>query len=426
MPVPKGTVREMRGKESFNTTFRHNLETLFDSGTGGEKLEEQSAKHTILLAGKLLAAVAAGVFLYFYGHLILGIIPKEFLESQSVQEIWPHLFNIAALIIATEIFLVLTRFAISKYLENRGKKKEIRVILTLYTYLVWAFMGVLLLTTVFKDIGALLTSIGLIGFGITFALQKPILNFVGWLTIVITKPFNISDKIEVNNVRGDVLSIHVMYTKIQGTMQNAQTKSEQVISVPNELMLTNPVINLSRLGGLYTDDITVSLTYESNWKKAAEILESIAQNAMKKFIKNNLPATFAERRSWQEAIDLMQEATKRLRRGFVKQSVQEKIEILKTAESSSAISIPKPNILVSLSQSSIDLNVMYKTDLYSVRDTKNEIVRSFMEAIEKRSDIEIAYPHMQIVYSERPKKHSRNQEKLFKPPAADRQEPAAK
>ena len=78
-------------------------------------------------------------------------------------------------------------------------------------------------------------------------------------------------------------------------MQNAQTKSEQVISVPNELMLTNPVINLSRLGGLYTDDITVSLTYESNWKKAAEILESIAQNAMKKFIKNNLPATFAER-----------------------------------------------------------------------------------------------------------------------------------
>src|SRR3989344_6036444 len=210
----------------------------------GDYMNAQKIRETLPLMGKMLAVGGVLAFLYFYGSLIIDTLPASIMSSESLRTILPGFLNIAALIVATEVFLLITRFALSRYLENRGKKKEIKVILTLYTYLVWAFMGVLLLTTVFKDIGALLTSVGLIGFGITFALQKPILNFVGWLTVVITKPFNIGDRIEVNGIRGDVLSIHVMYTKIQGTMQNAQTKSEQVISVPNELMLTNPVINL--------------------------------------------------------------------------------------------------------------------------------------------------------------------------------------
>jgi len=377
-------------------------------------MDEQKNRKTLLLVGKTLAAVAIAIFLYFYGHLILAIIPAELIQSNSVQEILPHFFNIVSLIIATEIFLMITRFGISKYLENRGKKKEIKVILTLYTYLVWAFMGVLLLTTVFKDLGALLTSVGLIGFGITFALQKPILNFVGWLTVVITKPFNIGDRIEVNGIRGDVLSIHTMYTRVQGTRLNAQTRTEQIVSIPNEQLLTYPVTNFSRLGGLYSDDITFSITYESNWRKATELLENVTEGAIRKFIKNNIPVTFAEKRSWQEAVNLLQEATKRLRRGVVRESVQEKIEMLKTAENTSQVEIPKPRIQMALGASSIDLNVLYKTDLNSVRDTKHEIARNYMESIERRDDIEFAYPHMQLVYDDRPRKHSSKQERLFR------------
>ena len=384
-------------------------------------MNAQKIRETLPLMGKMLAVGGVLAFLYFYGSLIMDTLPASIMSSESLRTILPGFLNIAALIVATEVFLLITRFALSRYLENRGKKKEIKVILTLYTYLVWAFMGVLLLTTVFKDIGALLTSIGLIGFGITFALQKPIMNFVGWLTIVLTKPFNIGDRIEVNGIKGEVLSIQTMYTRVQGIRVGAQTKSDQIISVPNEFILTNPVTNFSRLGGLYTDDITVSVTYESNWRKASELLENVTEGAVRKFVKNNIPVTFAERRSWQEAVNLLQEASKRLRRGFVKQSVQEKIELLKTAESASEVEIQKPKIQMSLGESSIDLNVLFKTDITAVRDTKHEIAKNFMEAIERRDDIELAYPHMQIVYDEKPRRHSYRQERLFRQAEAEQQ-----
>ncbi|HIH09219.1 MAG TPA: mechanosensitive ion channel [Candidatus Diapherotrites archaeon] len=375
-------------------------------------MEEQKMRGLALAAGKMAVVLAALIFLYVYGSFLLETIISQALNNASLNTLWPLIAEVAILVAGTQIFLMISKFLISRYLENRGKKKEIRVILTLYSYLVWAFVGIFLLSTIFKDVGALITSIGLIGFGITFALQKPILNFVGWLTIVLTKPFNISDRIEVTGIRGDVLSINTMYTRVQGTRPAAQTKSDQIITIPNELILTNPVLNYSRMGDVYSDDITVSITYESNWRKAIDILESVTTNSVKKYLKNNSPVTFAEKKSWQEAVGLLQEASKRLRRGFVKQSVQEKIEILRTAEIASEIEIPKPRILMSLGASSIDLNVLYKTDLHSIRDTKHSIVRSFMEAVEKCPDIGLAYPHMQIVYDEKHGKYA-GQRKLF-------------
>ncbi|HLC79746.1 MAG TPA: mechanosensitive ion channel domain-containing protein [archaeon] len=378
-------------------------------------MDKEKMRQFSILAGKIGIVLLVLLFLYFYGNFILQHLLEQVFERGSVQTILPLILDVLILVIGTQIFLMISRFVITRYLENRGKKKEIRVILTLYTYLVWAFMGMFLLSTIFKDIGALLTSIGLIGFGITFALQKPILNFVGWLTIVLTKPFNIGDRIEVTGIRGDVLSINTMYTRVQGTRPIAQTKSEQIITIPNEQILTNPVMNYSRMGDLYSDDVTISITRQSNWRKATEIMEIATSNAIKKFIKTNTPATFAEKRSWQEAIALLQQASNRLRRGFVKESVQEKIEMLKTAETTSQIEPPKPRILTTIGQYSIDLNVLYQTDLYSVRNTKNEVVRSILEAIEKRDDIELAYPQTQFTYEEKPKKFTK-QEKLFQKP----------
>ncbi|HZX34370.1 MAG TPA: hypothetical protein VFF09_03240, partial [archaeon] len=127
-----------------------------------------------VVALKAAAALAVLAFLYFYGSLIVGILSENLAGGKlSIQAIVPAFIDVLTLIVGTEIFLIITRYIIAKYLENRGKKKEIRIILTLYTYLVWGFMAMFLASTIFKDIGALLTSIGLIGFGITFALQKP-------------------------------------------------------------------------------------------------------------------------------------------------------------------------------------------------------------------------------------------------------------
>ncbi|MBI2598328.1 MAG: mechanosensitive ion channel, partial [Candidatus Diapherotrites archaeon] len=266
----------------------------------------------------------------------------------------------------------------------------------LYTYLVWGLVLILIIMSFFEDVGALLTSLGLIGFGITFALQKPILNFVGWLTIILTNPFTVGDRIEVSQIRGDVLSINTMYTRMQGTRATSQEKSEKIITLPNEFILTNPVINYSRLGDLFTDELAISITFESNWRKAMEILENVVLTTIANYRKD-VPITKAEKKAWHEAIKLLQEASKKIKSGFVKESVKENIDMLKTTETKPSPEIPKPQFQLVLGESALNLSVIYQTDLRSVRQTKHEIVKGFLEEIEKWHDIEIAYPHMQIV-----------------------------
>ena len=347
----------------------------------------------------LFAVIVTVVFFYLYGTLIARLITEGLGEGGSLQNLLPVIATTAFIIIDTQIFLMISRFVISKYLESRGRKRQAKAILALYTYVVWLFMIVVLVTSIFKDVGAILTSLGLIGFGITFALQKPIMNFVGWLTVVITHPFTIGDRIEVQGIRGDVISIHTMYTRLQATRADTLEKSEKIVTVPNEQILTNPVINYSRRGDVFWDDITIGITYESNWRKASEILQNVTENTSRKYLKNGIPVTQEEKKSWQEAVSLLRGASKKLKRGILRQAVKEQIEIMKSAESKSEMEMPKPNVQLQFADSSINLNVLYATDLRSVRASKNEITRGFLEETEKRSDIEIAYPHMQVVYS---------------------------
>ena len=288
-------------------------------------LERVKAARGAIVKGLVVALIL--IFFYFYGYLFLDTLSKSFFGgSGSFQAFLPVLFTFLSFVIGTEIFLQITRYVIGHYLENRGKKKEIRLILSLYTYLVWGFVGLFLISIVFKDLGAILTSIGLIGFGITFALQKPLLNFVGWLTIVITKPFNIGDRIEVTGIRGDVLGVHTMYTTIQGLKPNSSgvgstnEKTESIITIPNEVILSNSVINYSRRGNVFVDEVTFGITYESNYKKAVDILEIAVMNVIGKYLKNKVLTAYTDEKSWQEAMELLKEASKKLKNGFLKHS----------------------------------------------------------------------------------------------------------
>ncbi|PIN85027.1 MAG: hypothetical protein COV47_04270 [Candidatus Diapherotrites archaeon CG11_big_fil_rev_8_21_14_0_20_37_9] len=351
------------------------------------------------IAIKLVGFIAVVVFLYFYGQLIMDQVLSELVgKTNSLQDLISVIVNAVLLIVGTQIFLFITKYMISRYLENKGKKKEIKLILTLYTYIVWLFLAILLASTMFKDLGALIASVGLVGFGITFALQKPILNFVGWLTIVITKPFNSGDRIEVMGIRGDVINIHAMYTSVQGTKLDSHEKSDKIITLPNETILSNPVINYSRQGDVYTDDLTISITYESNWRKAIELADKCTRNAMQKFYKYSAPVSKQEKQAWDEAVVLLKKASKKLRKGAVKDSVEEKIDILKSADTPNKVELPAPNIQMAMADSSININIVYQTDLRSIRVTRHEISKNFMEEIEKHKDIEIAYPHLELIY----------------------------
>ena len=99
-------------------------------------------------------------------------------------DILPKVVVVIIIIVITKLFIKFTLSKIELALEKKGRKQDILLFGHPYRFFVWFIIILLSLSIIFKNFATLIASLGLIGFGITFALQKPILNFVGWLTIL--------------------------------------------------------------------------------------------------------------------------------------------------------------------------------------------------------------------------------------------------
>jgi small conductance mechanosensitive channel len=83
------------------------------------------------------------------------------------------------------------------------------------------------------NVTALVTSLGLAGFALGFALKDTLSNTLAGFIILFYQPFNISDRIDVSKVEGEVIDINLRYTVLK-------TEEERHM-VPNATVLTSVV-----------------------------------------------------------------------------------------------------------------------------------------------------------------------------------------
>ncbi len=255
--------------------------------------EKKSQSNNMITQIFLLIASLFGYFvLKNRGFGYFNYIFENILSSYI--KILENILIVLIVIILTNLFIKITRRIIKRYLERKqGSKKDIKLFLTVYKYFVWVLAVFITFSLLFKQIGSLITSLGLIGFGITFALQKPILNFVGWITIVFSKSYKIGDIISINNMNGRVYDIRVMYTNLSELTAEGDSTGRS-ISMPNEFVLTTPIINYTKGTSYVWDTVYIYLTYQSNWKKALKIIEKESQEFYDKNIKNDMRKAFPQ------------------------------------------------------------------------------------------------------------------------------------
>lgn len=235
------------------------------------------------------------VFIFaLVGYMLLktGNIASEGSVLNQYITIFENAFIVVAVFLLTYLLIISTKKPLGNYLERAGRsKRNIKLFLNVYGYFIWIIVIFLTFSLIFRQVGSLLTSIGLIGFGLTLALQKPILNFVGWVAIIFGKTYHIGDVISINNITGKVYDIRVMYTNIGGLNSDGDPTG-RAISIPNEFVFTYPLINLSKGSNYIWDEINVYLTYTSNWKKAMKIMEKEVQAYHEKYIKKSVKEKF--------------------------------------------------------------------------------------------------------------------------------------
>jgi len=243
----------------------------------------------ILVLFILVFAIALYILFKVYG---LDYFGSSGTVLNSYIKIVENAVIILAVFLLAYLFIKNTKKLIGNHLEKVGRsKKNIKLFLNVYESFVWIVVIFLTFSLIFKQVGSLLTSVGLIGFGLTLALQKPILNFVGWVTIIFGKTYHIGDVISINNIMGKVYDIRVMYTNI-GELNSDWDSTGKAISIPNEFVFTYPLINFSKGSNYIWDDITIHLTYHSNWKKAMTIVEKAIQDYYDKKIKRDVKKKF--------------------------------------------------------------------------------------------------------------------------------------
>ncbi|WP_348822622.1 mechanosensitive ion channel family protein [Flavobacterium aestuarii] len=140
--------------------------------------------------------------------------------------------------------------------------------------LLWVLRGLLFVTVIDKlGIGttSFVTILATMGFAIGMSLQGSLSNFAGGILIILFKPFKVGDTIEAQGIQATVLEIQIFVTKLV-------TGNNQTIFVPNG-SLSNGIITNYSMQGTRRADLTISISYGTDLKKAKDIItEALAKN----------------------------------------------------------------------------------------------------------------------------------------------------
>jgi small-conductance mechanosensitive channel len=137
------------------------------------------------------------------------------------------------------------------------------------------FAGGVIVLMVWVGAGSNLTvAMGIVGAGIAFASQEVIGSFAGYLNIVSGSIYRIGDRVRIGNVVGDVMDIGILRTTVMeiGEWVKADQYTGRIVTVANRAVFADPVYNFTQHWGYLWDEITIPITYASDWRRAAEIM----------------------------------------------------------------------------------------------------------------------------------------------------------
>ena len=115
-----------------------------------------------------------------------------------------------------------------------AERQEVVGLIANATYISALIFGAISsLGTVGVDVSVLVAGLGLVGFGIGFALRDAVSNTLAGVLVLMYQPFRVGDDITTGGGGGKVISIDLRYTTIVG-------EGERYL-VPNGTLLKGPV-----------------------------------------------------------------------------------------------------------------------------------------------------------------------------------------
>lgn len=153
-----------------------------------------------------------------------------------------------------------------------GSDLSLRKVISNTVRAVLMFVGLLMaLSSVGIDLTALSVLGGAVGVGIGFGLQKLAANYVSGFVILAERSMRIGDVVRVDNFEGRITDITARYTLIR-----SPAGRESI--VPNEMLITQRVENLSLADAKVAQSTVVSVAYDAPVDRVIELLQQACQS----------------------------------------------------------------------------------------------------------------------------------------------------
>ena len=162
-----------------------------------------------------------------------------------------------------------------KFSDKLMEKREVSVSLRGFLKaLLNILLKVMLLISIAGMAGIQTTSfiavLGAAGLAVGLALQGTLANFAGGVMILLFKPYKVGDVIEAQGHKGTVKEIHIFVT----VLLSGENKT---IILPNASVSNGNIVNYTTQGVIRVD-MNFGISYNSNIKKAKDVLMKVVEN----------------------------------------------------------------------------------------------------------------------------------------------------
>ncbi|MCB0720021.1 MAG: mechanosensitive ion channel family protein [Bacteroidetes bacterium] len=229
--------------------------------------------------------------------------------------------------------------------------------------------AVMLLILLSPDVRGLLAVLTVIGAGLAIALREALLSVAGWIRLALIAPYRIGDRIEMNDVRGDVIDIRMLRTTLMeiGGWVDGDQSTGRIVHIPNSWLFEYALFNYTRGFRFIWNELPFSVTYRSDWRAARDIMQNFAEES---------------------AEIVTQQASEELR----------KI----SSEFLIHYSILTPFVYVSTDEKGVKLTLRYLCEARKRRGTEHAFTINILDAFREHPNIEIAYPITSIALPDTP------------------------
>ena len=174
------------------------------------------------------------------------------------------------------IFDIAKRIAIRLFKRIKDSKKEYEYTQKLKLVISFLKLGIFVLIWG-KYLKGFVTIISFISAGFTIALRDIILNWFAGIYIKMVKPFNVEDRIEINNYKGDVVNINAMnFELLEVDNSDFTGQSTGVIThVPNSTIFSHPLRNYDKAFKYIWNEIEVNVPLDYDIEKVKQTLYKI-------------------------------------------------------------------------------------------------------------------------------------------------------